>query len=124
MGHHPQSLAMRGYGIIIGLSLHRSCRLLLLLMCLPPCLGLTAPIDDQRLHQALALVRQDDIDGAIAAIGSLDTVAPITPTLGRLAFLRATLAQQRQDAETARRFFTLVWLIYPPLADYAALELA
>ena len=115
---------MRRYGTRIDFSLKTSCRLLLLLLCLKPCLGLTAPIDDQRLQRALALVRHNDIDGALEAIGLLDASAPITPALGRLAFLRATLAQQRQDAASAQRFFTLVWLVYPPLADYAAFELA
>lgn len=124
MVHYLQGLAMRLYGTRINFYLRNSCQLLVILLCLKPCLGLTASIDDQRLQQALRLVRESDIDSAITAIGSLDASAPITPALGRLAFLRATLAQQRRDVDSAQRFFTLVWLVYPPLADYAALELA
>ena len=48
----------------------------------------------------------------------------MTPTVGRLWFLRARLAQHLQDAPTAVQAFTQVWRTYPPLADYAAWELA
>jgi soluble lytic murein transglycosylase len=57
-------------------------------------------------------------------IGRLDTPAAITPAFGRLAFLRATLAQRLQHDEVARDAYRLVWLAYPPLADYAAWEIA
>jgi soluble lytic murein transglycosylase len=58
------------------------------------------------------------------ALGPFETPQTLTPVVGRLAFLRAILAQRLQQPDTAQRAYTLVWLAYPPLADYAAWELA
>jgi soluble lytic murein transglycosylase len=79
---------------------------------------------EQRLQQALALMQRQQWPQAVQRIGPLDEAAPMTPPVGRLWFLRARLAQHLQDAPTARQAFTQVWRTYPPLADYAAWELA
>ncbi len=79
--------------------------------------------DAQRLRQALDLVQQSNLTQAMKIIGPLNTSATMTPAFGRLAFLRATVAQRLQDSDDARRAWTLVWLTYPPLADYASWEI-
>jgi tetratricopeptide (TPR) repeat protein len=78
---------------------------------------------EKRLQQALELTQHQKWHQAIRRIGTLDPVAPMTPTVGRLWFLRARLAQHLQDAPTAVQAFTQVWRTYSPLADYAAWEL-
>ena len=83
-----------------------------------------APPDDDRLRQAVSLAHRGHLAQAMDVIGPLDIPAAITPTFGRLAFLRATLAQRLQQDDAARDAYNLVWLAYPPLADYAAWELA
>jgi tetratricopeptide (TPR) repeat protein len=79
---------------------------------------------EKRLQKALELTQQNKWPQAIQSIGTLYSAAPVTPTVGRLWFLRATLAQKLQDAPTAVHAFTQVWHTYPPLADYAAWEIA
>lgn len=83
-----------------------------------------ADTGSDRLHQALTLYHRGDLAPAMDIIGPLNASASITPTFGRLAYLKARLAQQLQDESTARQAYTLVWLTYPPLADYAAWALA
>ncbi|HEY7708717.1 MAG TPA: transglycosylase SLT domain-containing protein [Candidatus Entotheonella sp.] len=83
-----------------------------------------SPSDEDRLRQAVSLAQRDHLAQAMDVIGHLDIPATITPTVGRLAFLRATLAQRLQHDDAARDAYNLVWLAYPPLADYAAWELA
>ena len=79
---------------------------------------------EKRLQKALELTQQNKWPQAIQIIGTLESASPATPTVGRLWFLRAMLAQKLQDAPTAVHAFTQVWHTYPPLADYAAWELA
>jgi soluble lytic murein transglycosylase len=80
---------------------------------------------EQRLQQALALLQQGNAAQAMQALGTLEVASEtLTPASGRLTFLRATLAQRLQEPTMAQRAFTFVWLTYPPLADYAAWELA
>jgi soluble lytic murein transglycosylase len=79
---------------------------------------------EQRLQHALALWQQGNTAQAMEALGPLEAAETLTPGLARLTFLRGMLAQHLQEPETAQRAFTLVWLAYPPLADYAAWELA
>lgn len=83
-----------------------------------------SPSDDDRLRQAVSLAQRGHLVQAMDVIGHLDIPAAITPAFGRLAFLRATLAQRLQHDDAARDAYHLVWLAYPPLADYAAWELA
>jgi soluble lytic murein transglycosylase len=79
---------------------------------------------EQRLQHALALWQQGNPAQAMEALGPLEAAETLTAGLARLTFLRGTLAQHLQEPETAQRAFTLVWLAYSPLADYAAWELA
>ena len=97
----------------------------LVMLLLPAGLVMAAsPSDDDRLRQAVSLAQRGHLAQAMEVIGHLDIPAAITPTFGRLAFLRATLAQRLQQDDAARDAYSLVWLAYPPLADYAAWELA
>jgi soluble lytic murein transglycosylase len=97
----------------------------LVMLLLPAGLVMAAaPSDDDRLRHAVSLVQGGYLAQAMEVIGHLDIPATITPTFGRLAFLRATLAQRLQQDDAARDAYNLVWLAYPPLADYAAWELA
>jgi soluble lytic murein transglycosylase-like protein/TolA-binding protein len=79
---------------------------------------------EKRLQQALELTQHKKWHQAVQRIGTLDQASPMTRTIGRLWFLRARLAQHLQDAPAAVEAFTQVWRTYPPLADYAAWELA
>lgn len=54
----------------------------------------------------------------------LDGIAVVTPTIGRLWFLRATLAHKLADTPSALHAWSQAWQHYPPLADYAAWEMA
>lgn len=78
----------------------------------------------RRAQQALPLIARGEITKAARVLGELDTAIIITPEAGRVAFLRAKVAQQQQYTDIAQRYFTLAWLTYPSLADYAAWELA
>lgn len=79
---------------------------------------------ERRLQQAVALAQQKKWHQAVHIIGTLDHASPGTAAVGRLWFLRGMLAQHLQDAPTAMHAFTQVWRTYPPLADYAAWEIA
>ncbi|MDH3604285.1 MAG: outer membrane protein assembly factor BamD, partial [Candidatus Tectomicrobia bacterium] len=97
----------------------------LVILLLPAGLVMAAsPSDADRLRHALSLAHRGHLAQAMEVIGPLDTLATITPIFGRLAFLRATLAQHLQHDDAARDAYSLVWLTYPPLADYAAWEIA
>ena len=56
---------------------------------------------EKRLQKALELTQQNKWPQAIQIIGTLESASPVTPTVGRLWFLRAMLAQKLQDAPTA-----------------------
>ncbi|MBM3223649.1 MAG: tetratricopeptide repeat protein, partial [Candidatus Tectomicrobia bacterium] len=77
----------------------------------------------QRLGHVLELMQQGNWPQALEALGPLEEGGSLPPPLGRLWFVRGTLAQKLQDPETARQAFTRVWQGYAPLADYAAWEL-
>ena len=77
-----------------------------------------------RLQQALDLAEQGKIASALNVIGRPQTAAPMTPEEGRAAFLYAMLQQEQRGGEAARSAFEIVWLSYPPLADYAVHALA
>lgn len=79
---------------------------------------------EKRLQRALELTHQKHWQRAIETIGHLDGIPVMTPTLGRLWFLRATLAQKLADTPSALHALTQVWQRYPPLADYAAWDMA
>src|SRR5262249_28952972 len=86
--------------------------------------GAAALSYDKRLQLALELMRQKQWPQAVETIGHLDGIPVVTPTMGRLWFLRAILAQKLADMPSALHAFTQVWHCYPPLADYAAWEMA
>lgn len=79
---------------------------------------------EQRLAQALGLMQQGAWQQAMESIGELDGRSPMTPALARLWFVGGTLAQKLLSPEAARQAFERVWQGYPPLADYAAWEMA
>jgi soluble lytic murein transglycosylase len=79
---------------------------------------------ERRLQRAVELAQQKQWHQAIHIIGTLDHAAPGTAVVGRLWFLRGMLAKHLQDAPTAMHAFNQVWRTYPPLADYAAWEIA
>src|SRR5262249_10064210 len=79
---------------------------------------------EQRLEQTLGLMQQGAWQQAMEAIGELQGGSAMPPALGRLWFVRGTLAQKLLNPELARQAFERVWQGYPPLADYAAWEMA
>lgn len=99
--------------------------LLLLLWCCVAYDGTTPEVVyTQRLQHALTLMQQGAWAQALGTIGELERPRLAAPALGRLWFLRGTLAQKLHDMATALEAFTQVWHTYPPLADYAAWEMA
>ena len=99
--------------------------LLLLLWCCVAYDGTTPEVVyPQRLQHALTLMQQGAWAPALGTIGELERPRLAAPALGRLWFLRGTLAQKLHDTATALEAFTQVWHTYPPLADYAAWEMA
>jgi soluble lytic murein transglycosylase-like protein/TolA-binding protein len=99
--------------------------LLLLLWCRVACAYATPEVVySQRLQQALTLTQQGAWVQALETIGELERPRLAAPALGRLWFLRGTLAQKLHDTVTALEAFTQVWHTYPPLADYAGWEMA
>ena len=86
--------------------------------------GAAALSYDKRLQLALELMRHTQWPQAVQTIGPLDGIPVVTPTMGRLWFLRALLAQNLADVPSALHAFTQIWQHYPPLADYAAWEMA
>jgi len=79
---------------------------------------------EQRLAQTLGLMQQGAWQQAMEAIGELQGGSSMPPALGRLWFVRGTLAQKLLNPELAQQAFERVWQGYPPLADYAAWEMA
>lgn len=79
---------------------------------------------EQRLQRALELTHHKRWQQALQTIGPLDGIAVVTPTIGRLWFLRATLAHTLADTPSALHAWSQVWQHYPPLADYAAWDMA
>ena len=77
-----------------------------------------------RLQQTLDLVQQGKTVAALQVIGPLAPTSSLTPTQGRMAFLRAILTQKHHGTKAALKAFDTVWRSYPPLADYAAEALA
>jgi soluble lytic murein transglycosylase len=94
-----------------------------LLICLTHGKSL-AQSHQERLHQALLLKQAGQWQQALQAIGTLESPQDVSPPLGRLLFLRATLARQLHDPEAAMRDFARLLQTYPPLADYAGWEMA
>ena len=92
------------------------------LVVLPGRDTISAAAYEQRLQQAVLLLQQGAWLDAVQSIGPLPETGAVTPALARLWYVRATLAQKLQDAETAQQYFRLVWHGYAPLADYAAWE--
>lgn len=86
--------------------------------------GAAALSYEKRLQLALELMRHTQWPQAVQTIGPLDGIPVVTPTMGRLWFLRALLAQNLADVPSALHAFTQIWQHYPPLADYAAWEMA
>jgi soluble lytic murein transglycosylase len=78
---------------------------------------------DHRLQQALGLVQAKKWAQAMQTIGTLEVTAAPLPALGRLWYLRGTIALQLQNTEAAQRDFSQVLRTYPPLGDYAGWEL-
>ena len=58
----------------------------------------------RRAQQALPLIARGEITKAARVLGELDTAIIITPEAGRVAFLRAKVAQQQQYTDIAQRF--------------------
>lgn len=86
--------------------------------------GLTQSVPlEQRLPQVLGLMQQGLWQQAWDTLGDLPSSGAMTPVVGRLWYLRGTLAQKLLDAGAARQAFERVWQGYPPLADYAAWEM-
>ena len=79
---------------------------------------------ERRLQQAVELAQHKKWHQAVHIIGTLDHASAGTAAVGRLWFLRGILAKNLQDAPTAMQAFNQVWRTYPPLADYAAWEIA
>jgi soluble lytic murein transglycosylase len=99
--------------------------LLLLLWCRVAYANTTPEaVYTQRLQHALTLMQQGSWAQALETIGELERPRLAAPALGRLWFLRGTLAQKLHDTATAFEAFTQVWHTYSPLADYAAWEMA
>src|SRR5262249_1414978 len=78
---------------------------------------------EQRLAQTLGLMQQGAWQQALEAIGELQGGNSMPPALGRLWFVRGTLAQKLFNSELAQQAFERVWQGYAPLADYAAWEM-
>jgi TolA-binding protein len=82
-----------------------------------------AQSNEERLRQALLLKQAGQWQQALQAIGTLEHPQDVSPPLGRLLFLRATLALQLHDPEAAMQDFARILQTYPPLADYAGWEM-
>jgi soluble lytic murein transglycosylase len=82
------------------------------------------PSYEQRLQWALQHMQSKAWHEAVQSLGNLDDAKAITPWLARAWFVRATLALKLQDPDVALTYLLKVWYTYPPLADYAAWEIA
>jgi soluble lytic murein transglycosylase len=78
---------------------------------------------DHRLRQALELKQAGQWSQALQAIGTLEVTPTPSAALGRLWYLRGTVALQLQRPDVALADFSQVLHTYPPLGDYAAWEL-
>jgi hypothetical protein len=87
----------------------------------PPKKAPPAPVlsYEKRLQKALELTQQNKWPQAIEIIGTLESAAPATPTIGRLWFLRAMLAQKLQDTPTAVHAFGHACRVHRALATRA-----
>lgn len=87
----------------------------------------TALTLEERLQEVL-LLRQRQLwtaafDSTTEGIRVHSSLQPFPPELGRLWFVRGTLARTLQDSATALDAWMQVWEHYPPLGDYAAREM-
>jgi soluble lytic murein transglycosylase len=82
-----------------------------------------AQSNQERLRQALLLQQAGQWQQALQVIGTLESPQDVSPLLGRLLFLRATLALQLHGPEAAIQDFARILQTYPPLADYAGWEM-
>src|SRR5262245_27786161 len=68
--------------------------------------GAAALSGEKRLQLALDLMRHQQWPQAVQIIGPLDGIPVVTPTMGRLWFLRALLAQKLADMPNVLHAFT------------------